>query len=61
MNEDLIADDELDDRPIHPLISHVTVRPLELTGLSTLPDVNDAEFLELMQRLSASAETVGAL
>ena len=61
MNEDLIADDELDDRPIHPLISHVTVPPLELNGLSTLPDVYDAAFMELMKRLSTSAETVGAL
>ena len=32
LHEDLLADDEPDERPIHPLISHVKVPPLEPTG-----------------------------
>lgn len=61
MNEDLIATDEIDERPIHPLISHVAVPPLELNGLATMHDGPDTGILELMQRLSASPQRVGAI
>jgi FlaA1/EpsC-like NDP-sugar epimerase len=59
--EDLIADGELDDRPIHPLISHVAVPPLALNGLATEPVRSNVVYLELMQRLAASPMTVDAL
>jgi FlaA1/EpsC-like NDP-sugar epimerase len=61
MMEDLIADDEIDDRPIHPLISHVAIPPLMLNGLAAESGGSNAGFLELMQHLCASHETVGAV
>jgi FlaA1/EpsC-like NDP-sugar epimerase len=61
MNEDLIADGEIDDRPIHHLISHVAVPPLMLDGLATDSGGSNALYLELMQRLSASPATVDAV
>ena len=52
LHEELLAADEADDRPIHPLISHVPVTPLRLVdapamlaawGLNWVPDSASAE------------------
>ncbi len=60
MSEDLIADDEIDDRPIHPLICHVAVPPLAVNALETVSGGSETEFVGLMQFLSESPARLGA-
>jgi FlaA1/EpsC-like NDP-sugar epimerase len=57
MMEDLIAIGETDERPIHPLISHVAIPPLTLDTQAALDDGSNAGLLELMQQLSGTAVT----
>jgi FlaA1/EpsC-like NDP-sugar epimerase len=54
MSEDLLASDETDDRPVHPLISHIVVPPLALSERERELGRSDATVVESMQRLSAS-------
>ncbi|MDQ1424411.1 MAG: hypothetical protein QOD72_1909 [Acidimicrobiaceae bacterium] len=54
MCEDLIARDETDERPVHPLISHVAVPPLALSEQERASGKSDTEVVELIQRLSSS-------
>lgn len=61
MNEALIADHESDHRPIHPLISHVSVPPLALNGFSPASGGSDMDYLDLMRHLCASPVTVSAV
>jgi FlaA1/EpsC-like NDP-sugar epimerase len=54
LSEDRLASDETDERPIHPLISHIAVPPLALNEQERASAGCDATVLELMQRLSAA-------
>jgi FlaA1/EpsC-like NDP-sugar epimerase len=54
MNEDLIASDETDQRPVHPLISHIAVPPLALSARERALGRSDATVVDSMQRLSSS-------
>ena len=44
MHEDLLGCEEVDVRPVHPLISHVPVPPLDLTGVIEPPEIAAALF-----------------
>lgn len=46
MHEDLLGDDEPDFRPVHPLISHVRVPPLQESKVLTTPDGFSAALIE---------------
>jgi FlaA1/EpsC-like NDP-sugar epimerase len=54
MSEDLIAADETDDRPVHPLISHIVVPALALSERDRALGRSDATVVESMQCLSVS-------
>jgi FlaA1/EpsC-like NDP-sugar epimerase len=54
MSEDLIASDEIDQRPVHPLISHIAVPPLALSERERALGRSDATVVDTMQRLSSS-------
>jgi FlaA1/EpsC-like NDP-sugar epimerase len=53
LEEDLFGEGEKDDRPLHPLISHVTVPPLAPDRVQTLdPTEPDADSVLLLRSLS---------
>lgn len=56
LHEDLFGDDEVDVRPIHPLISHSLVPPLRIDDLSELDPTDSREHLVL--RLRAACEAI---
>ena len=43
LDEDLFGDDEVDERPIHPLISHVCVPPLDELQLRLLRQLSESD------------------
>jgi FlaA1/EpsC-like NDP-sugar epimerase len=56
LHEELFGDDEVDIRPIHPLISHAPVPPLRIDDLSEL-DPTDSR-AQLVSRLRSACETI---
>ena len=66
LDEQLFADDEVDARPIHPLIAHVGVAPLppavlEVLDLSPSPDGLVEVLAELCRVPAVRATEVGAM
>lgn len=45
LHEDLFGADEVDERPVHPLISHVAVPPADLDGVRALPVTGENEHI----------------
>ncbi|MFG1673498.1 polysaccharide biosynthesis protein [Micromonospora sp. NPDC049282] len=58
LHEHLFGADESDNRPLHPLISHVPVPPLDPDEVRGLDPYADPE--ELVKRMAAFCETVGS-
>ncbi|MDG4800613.1 polysaccharide biosynthesis protein [Micromonospora sp. WMMD980] len=58
LHEHLFGADESDSRPLHPLISHVPVPPLDPDEVRRLDPYADPD--ELVKRLAAFCETVGS-
>ncbi|MGX4654207.1 polysaccharide biosynthesis protein [Micromonospora sp. SCSIO 07396] len=54
LHEDLFGVDEIDSRPLHPLISHVRVPALDPAGLAGLDPYGDPD--ELVKRLAACCD-----
>ena len=49
VHEELFGEGEVDERPRHPLISHVTVKPIDQTSLVTKPDAARELMIKLLQ------------
>ncbi|WP_089154166.1 nucleoside-diphosphate sugar epimerase/dehydratase [Micromonospora sp. NBS 11-29] len=58
LHEHLFGADEADSRPLHPLISHVSVPPLDPEQVRALDPYADPD--ELVKRMAAFCEIVGA-
>jgi FlaA1/EpsC-like NDP-sugar epimerase len=50
VHEELFGDGEVDERPRHPLISHVPVKPLDRAMADGVPEDPRARMLELLER-----------
>jgi FlaA1/EpsC-like NDP-sugar epimerase len=50
LHEELFGDDEIDVRPIHPLISHAPVPPMRIDDLSELDPVDSRSRLTALMR-----------
>ena len=49
VHEELFGEGEIDERPRHPLISHVAVKPIDQTSLVTKPDAARELMIKLLQ------------
>ena len=49
VHEELFGEGEIDERPRHPLISHVAVKPIDQTSLITKPDAAREMMIKLLQ------------
>jgi len=59
LHEDLWGTGEVDERPVHPLVSHVAVSPLEATELRALAEASGPIALRLaLTSLSGMSEVV---
>jgi FlaA1/EpsC-like NDP-sugar epimerase len=58
LHEDLFGDGEIDERPVHPLISHVAVPPLQADQVSCGPHLDNAD---LVHSLKWHCDTYSAL
>lgn len=56
LHEELFSDGESDDRPFHPLISHVSVAPLSNSRLPHITEVGDV--VDALEMLAAPAPTL---
>ncbi|WP_405089638.1 polysaccharide biosynthesis protein [Micromonospora sp. NBC_01392] len=59
LHEHLFGADEADSRPLHPLISHVPVPPLDPDEVRALDPYADPD--ELVKRMAAFCETIGVV
>ena len=54
MHEDLIGVDELDERPKHPLITHVRVKPLSADGVHEADAASPEASLAFMLKMDST-------
>jgi FlaA1/EpsC-like NDP-sugar epimerase len=55
LHEVLLAEDEWDDRPVHPLISHVAVPALAPADVARAVDIPDAALVPRLRNLCSSS------